>query len=79
MFQRGDEFIDAVQTIGILGNTAVLFYIVWRFDQAIRGAEKGLRANITKLDEFREEMRLQSDRTALRVERLEAMAEELAK
>lgn len=71
MTWRGDEFIDAVQTIAIVVNTATLVYIVWRFDQAIRGAEKGLRANITKLDEFRDEMRIQSDRSERRIERLE--------
>ena len=68
---RADQFIDAVQTVAIVANTAALIYIIWRFDEAIRGADKGLRANITKLDEFREEIRLQSDRTERRIERLE--------
>jgi hypothetical protein len=60
-----------IEAFGIITNTAVLIYIVWRFDQAIRGAEKGLRANIANIDEFRTEMRLQSDRTERRIERLE--------
>ena len=68
---RADQFIDGVQTIAIVANTAALIYIILRFDQAIRGADKGLRANITMMDEFRTEMRLQSERTERRIERLE--------
>jgi len=66
-----EAWIDGIQTIAIITNTAALIYVILRFDQAIRGADKGIRANITKLDEFRTEIRLQSDRTERRIERLE--------
>jgi hypothetical protein len=36
--------MDLFQTVAIIANTAVLVYIVLRFDQAIRGASKNLSA-----------------------------------
>jgi hypothetical protein len=71
MFGRGDEVIDTIQTIGIVANTAVLIYIVWRFDQAIRGASKGMSAAIGQTEEFRLEFRQELERTWRRIEKLE--------
>jgi len=65
-------FIDAVQTIAIVANTGALIYVIVRFDQAIRGADRGLRAAITKTDEARGEARQEFDRVWRRIERIEA-------
>lgn len=62
---------DIFQTVVITIQTVVLLYIVLRFDQAIRGAAQGLRANIAQMDEFRVEMRMECDRMWRRIERIE--------
>jgi hypothetical protein len=36
--------VDLFQTVAIIANTAVLIYIVLRFDQAIRGASRTLNS-----------------------------------
>jgi hypothetical protein len=60
-----------VQTIAIIANTAVLVYIVLRFDQAIRGASKNLSAVLKDGREFRQESRAEFDRVWRRLETFE--------
>jgi hypothetical protein len=63
--------MDVFQTIAIIANTAVLVYIVLRFDQAIRGASKNLSAVLKDGREFRQESRAEFDRVWRRLETFE--------
>lgn len=63
--------MDVFQTIAIVANTAVLVYIVLRFDQAIRGASKNLSAVLRDGREFRQESRAELDRVWRRLETFE--------
>jgi hypothetical protein len=63
--------MDLFQTVAIIANTAVLVYIVLRFDQAIRGASKNLSAVPKDGREFRQESRAEFDRVLRRLETFE--------
>lgn len=63
--------MDLFQTVAIIANTAVLVYIVLRFDQAIRGASKNLSAVLKDGREFRQESRAEFDRVWRRLETFE--------
>ena len=63
--------MDLFQTVAIIANTAVLIYIVLRFDQAIRGAAKNLAMLTKDGREARQESRAEFDRVWRRLESFE--------
>jgi hypothetical protein len=63
--------VDLFQTVAIIANTAVLIYIVLRFDQAIRGASKNLAMLTKDGRDARQETRSEFDRVWRRLETFE--------